>query len=180
MRAADPVETARLRALYEAKARAELDAAGPAAVRWSGDPLARVVFVKGVPSEADTAAGLAFAGADGDAARKAAAALGIAGGGLLFLCSRPGPNLDASQRAERLGLQIEAADPAIVVAADAEAADDLAVAFGLSGLPAGEPARCLGRTLGALDGLEASLSDEDLKRRVWAQLRALAAQPDRA
>lgn len=171
-------EAARLRALYEAKAVAELDEADPSpassSVRWSGSPLARTAFVKGSPSPDERAGGTAFSGGDGRAAEKAAAALGL-DGGLFFTCSRPDPAMDPRQRAERLATQLEAVDPATVIATDAEAAEDLAAAFGLADLPFGQPARSLGRTLLAVDGLEASLGDEARKRRVWAQMRTLSA-----
>lgn len=174
-------EAARLRRTFEVKAVAELEDAGPtpagSAVRWSGDPVARTAFVKGTPSAADREAGAAFAGGDGEAAAKAAAALALDGAGLFFTCSRPDPALSPEQRADRLGLQIEAVDPATVIATDADAAQDLAAAFGLQELVFGSPVRRSGRTLLAVDGLEASLSDETRKRRVWTQMRGLAAGP---
>lgn len=176
----DAAEVERLRALYGARVRLELDLTEdrePAArVRWSGDPLARVVFVKGVPSAADVEAGRAFAGADGDAARKAAAALGLDAGGVLFTCSRPAG--DERSSAARLVAQIEAADPDVVIAADAAAAEDVATALGAGRLVAGVPISALGRSVVAVDGFEESLGDEDRKRLIWSQMRSVAAARD--
>lgn len=178
----DPVEVARLRGLDEDRARAELDAADlepdRVSVRWSGEPLARTLFVKGVPSSADGSAGSAMAGPDGEAARKVAAALGIDREGVAFTCSRPDGAADAGRRAERLGLQIEALDPAVVIATDGEAAADVTTAMRTDALAFGTPVRKDGRVYLAVDGFEACLDDESHKRRVWAQLRPLGVAGD--
>lgn len=171
-------QAARLRALYAARSRAELDAAeevaGGPAVRWSGDPLARTMFVKGAPGLADTEAGAAFAGPDGEAASRAMAALGRDGEGILFTCSRPPVSLPESDRYARLAAQIEAADPEVVVAADPDAAADVACSLGIATLVPGQPAVAGGRVFLALSGLEDSLGDEGRKRVVWGQLKSLA------
>lgn len=174
----DTAGLAALRDLYAAKATAELDAADevlPAIpVKRTGDDLGRVLLVKGEPGSGDLAAGAALAGADGEAARAALTALGVPVDSLLAVVSRPAGSatpLDAAHR--RLARYLEAADPALAIALDALAADDLAAAAGVPALPFGEAVECRGRVLLAVDGLEASLSDEKRKRRVWRQFRAL-------
>ena len=62
--------------------------------------------------------------------------------------------------------------PRLAVALDAVAAHDLAAAAGLESLPFGKPS-WWGRTLLAVDGLEASLTDAARKRRVWSQFKGL-------
>lgn len=172
------VETADPRAAYSAKAVAELadaDAScpGSGSVRWCGEVLGDVVLVKGSPSEADVSAGVVLAGEDGEAAKRAFEALGVAWTEVFATCSRPSPESFGDQRALRLGLQIEAVDPFAVVALDAEAAADVADATGVGPLAAGEPVRWAGRTFLAVEGLEASLTDARRKARVWSQLRRL-------
>ncbi len=172
-------EAEQIRHLYEARVRHEIDAseedAGRDTVRWAGDLSARTLFVKGEPSEADAAAGAAFAGEDGDAARKALAALGRIDGGVAFTCSRP-PGLSAAARDRRLLTQLEALDPGTVIAADAAAAADVARVLGSGGLAPGKPTGVRGREVLALSGLEECLRDEGKKRIVWAELRSLARQ----
>ena len=162
--------------LFRAKARAELEQAdalarGSSRVSWSGDEIATVALVKGTPGEADTRAGHALAGPDGEAAHKALDALGLAPE-RFAICSRVG-KAGAAARAKRLRLAIEAVDPRIVVALDGEAAADLAAAFGLDSLGFGTPVSVGGRRFLAVDGLEASLADEKRKRLVWRQLKTL-------
>jgi hypothetical protein len=171
-----------LQALYDAKALAEergADALLPGAVRSDGDLQARVLLLKGEPSAADVSAGRALAGPDRDAAVAALTALGIDTASVLAVCSRPGAGGAADGAAPRLARYLEAADPALAVALDAAAAADLAAAAGLPALPFGEPVSVQGRTLLAVDGLEASLADEGRKRAVWAQFKALAREKGR-
>jgi uracil-DNA glycosylase len=163
--------------LYRAKARVEVAQAdvlidGADAVACQGDELADVVLVKGEPGEADRTAGRALAGADGDAAAKALDALGLPRT-RFALCSRP-TAADARARARRVRLIIEAVDPRVVIALDGAAGEDLAAAFSLSTLIPGTPVGVLGRELLVVDGLEASLTDEGRKRRVWRQFQSLA------
>ncbi|MBA4370183.1 MAG: hypothetical protein C0418_01210 [Coriobacteriaceae bacterium] len=170
-----------LRALFEAKARAELERAdallaGSDSVRWSGDPQGRVFVVKGAPDPEDTAAGSAFAGPDGGAVRKALAALGLPDDAIFYAVARPERGAPDEAVRARLALQIEAVDPAIVLAADPAAATDLAGAVHAHALDPGRLVVSAGRRLLALDGLRASLSDESLKRRVWSQMKALATE----
>ena len=179
MSARDPYEDPEaLRRAYQAKARAELAAAdrllgGRVPVTGSGDPLGRVLLIKGAPGPDDTAAGSALAGADGAAAAKALQALGLDPASVWRTCSRPGPG-DAAARARRLELAVEAVDPALVLALDADASQDLSAALGLTPLRAGRPEIVRGRVLGAVDGLEASLTSEAAKARVWRQMKAVA------
>ena len=166
-----------LAALYAAKAAAEEAAADALLaglrVRSSGVPDARVMLVKGEPGKADLRAGEALAGPDREAARSALEALAVDAGSLLAVVSRPTPDAAADAIVRRLALHLEACDPALAVALDAAAAEDLAAAAGVRSLPFGEIAHVRGRTLLAVDGLEASLADDARKRRVWAQFKGL-------
>lgn len=167
---------------FEAKVRAELAAAdalveGAGAVLAQGGPFAAVALVKGEPGDADLAAGCALAGPDGDAARKAVAALGYAGP-IFATVSRPAPGAAPEAVARRLRLQVEAVEAAIVIALDAAAAADVSAAFGVEELAPGVPVTVPGRTLLAVDDMAASLGDEARKRAVWAQFRSLT-DPER-
>lgn len=169
-------ESARLDRLYREKARAEIDLAealaeGMPEVRAHGDELAEVLLAKGEPGPGDRAAGYALAGADGEAADKALDALGLPQA-RFALCTRAA-GLSDDARAQRVRMLVEAVDPSVVLALDMLAAADLAQAFGIDPLAPGVTRLWSGRTLLAVEGLEASLADEDLKRRVWRQLKAL-------
>ena len=179
MNESDEIEhdVARYDSLCREKAEAEVAAAdglvpGAVRVRPVGDVLADVVLVKGEPAEADRAAGTVLAGADGEAATKALDALGLSAR-RFAVCSRPGRS-SAAVRTQRLALIIEAVDPEVVIALDSVAAADVAAALGSPTLASGRPLRLRGRTVLRLDGLEASLGDEKMKRRVWRQLQTLA------
>ena len=174
-----------LEEMYDLKARAELDAAdrvldGSGRVLWDGDPMARVMLVKGSPGAADVESGRAISGRDGDAAGKALEALGFDPDSLIGTVSRPVTGAAPDLVARRLRLQLEAVDPSVVVALDPEAADDLARATGASLTGFGEPVEWMGRTLVAVDGLEDSLDDEAAKRSVWEQFKSLAADGRRS
>jgi len=176
-------EAVRLDALYRAKARAEIDTAEALAdtsqpVRCEGDELADVVLVKGEPGTADLTAGVALAGEDGVAAHKALDAIG-ASARRFAICTRL-PDVADDVRLERLALILEAVDPRIVIALDPVAAHDIERACTLEPLTPGHLGSWRGRSLLAIEGLEASLSDDALKRRVWAQLKALASCVDPA
>lgn len=167
---------------FEQKARAELAAAdraapGSDAVAWSGDVFAEVALVKGDPGPAEVAGGSALSGPDGVAARKALQALGFDPDSVFRTVARPEAGIDSGALRDRLRLQIEAVDPTAVVALDAFAAEEVAAAFTLGSLGFGRPVSSGGRTFLAVDGLEASLSDERTKRKVWRQLQALAPRP---
>jgi hypothetical protein len=169
----------KLRALHEARVRAELAAAdvlAPGSDRVSprGALMAQVVAVKGLPGPAEATGGAAMSGADGTALAKALEALGWDPRGVFYTLSRPEPAIEPARRAERLRVQIESVDPAAVVALDPEAAEDLVEAFGCEPLrPGATPLRVLGRHLVAVDGFEAALADPKAKQRVWAQLKSL-------
>jgi hypothetical protein len=170
-----------VRALFEARARAELTAAdalapGSDAVPWGGALFAEVAAVKGLAGPAEATGREALCGADGEALSKALEALGWDGSAVFRTLSRPEPGISAEQRAARLRLQIEAVDPKLVLALDAEAAEDVALAFGIAKPAFGADVRVLGRRIVAVDGLEASLADPARKKRVWRQLQA--AKPD--
>ena len=170
-----------LRALHEARVRAELAAAdrllpGSDSVSSAGAHLATIVVVKGLPGPAEASGKPAMSGADGEAARKALGALGWEPDAAFFTLSRPGSSTDASRRATRLRFQIEAVDPEFVLAVDTDAAADVAEALGLERLPLGTVVRSDGRRVLACDGLEASLSDGARKQLVWSQLK-LATPP---
>lgn len=174
--------TARIRTLHEARARAELAAAdalapGSDAVASRGALLADVAVVKGLPGPAEASGGAALSGADGEAAEKALVALGHSAGGVFYALSRPEPGIDAERRTARLRLLLEAVDPGVVLALDAEAAADVAAAFGIPVPRFGEQVAVLGRRVVAVDGLEASLADTALKARVWRQLKAARPTP---
>ncbi|HEX9093975.1 MAG TPA: hypothetical protein VF902_08325 [Coriobacteriia bacterium] len=165
--------------LFEAKARAELARAdrllgGRLPVAGSGDPIGRVLLVKGEPGEADRATRTALAGPDGEAASKALERLGFDPRSAWATCSRPGRGDEAALSA-RLRLIIEAVDPAMVLGLDAVAAEDLARALGIAMLRSGVPVTVMGRVVGSLEGLEASLGDAAAKARVWRQMQAVAA-----
>ncbi len=154
------------------KADAELP--GADAVQASGDPASELLLVKGEPGPAELGGGVTLSGADGDAVRKALGALGRDAQAFYAVLSRPVAGVTDERVSRRLRRIIEACDPAWVVAVDPAAATDVARATGLpETIPAGNVVRVLGRDLLALDGLEASLSDDALKRRVWAQMQAL-------
>ncbi len=175
---------AELRESYGAKASAELAAAdalvpGSSSVAGRGSLFAHIVLLKGVPGEEDLTAGRTLAGPDGEAADKAMTALGFDPDDGWRMCTRPAgatsaAPADAEARAHRVELAVEAVDPDVVIALDPQAGEDLARAFGLARLEPGTPVQRRGRTLGAVGGLAASLSDEGAKARVWAELRSVA------
>jgi hypothetical protein len=166
---------------FEDRAAAELTAAdalapGSDAVAWRGALLARVAVVKGMPGPAEASGGTALSGADGEAVTKALVALGYDADEVFFTLSRPEIGLEPAPRAERLRIHMEAVDPELILGLDAEAAADLAEAFGIAAPRFGTATRVLGRRVVVVDGLERSLGDERLKRRVWHQLKAATAE----
>ena len=170
-------ESARLDHMFREKARAEITLAELAggktsAVRARGDELAEVLLLKGEPGPGDLEGGYALAGADGGAADKALDALGLPAA-RFALCTRVA-GIGSDERVARIRMLVEAVDPSVLIALDPLAAQDFADAVGVEPLIAGALATWRGRTVLAIDGLEASLSDDDLKRRVWRQLKALA------
>ena len=88
------------------------------------------------------------------------------------MCTRVAGTTDDT-RSQRIRMLVEAVDPSVVIALDMVAAVDLAAALEIDPLCAGVPRAWGGRTVLAVEGLEASLVDDDLKRRVWRQLKAL-------
>lgn len=174
MAADAPDSVTRLDRLYRTKARAEIAEAErfarPAGdVRGQGDVLAEVLLVKGEPGPGDLKAKRALSGEDGPAIGKALDALGLPKSRYAFCAAAEG---DA---AGRVRLTVEAIDPRIVVLLDPVAAGKFAEAFGVTTLRPGVRATVRGRTVIACDDFEASLGDEEAKRRVWRQLQALTA-----
>lgn len=168
---------ARLAALHEARCIAELrdaDAFAPGSdsVPWSGVLLADVMLVKGRPGPAEASGGAAMSGVDGAAVDKALEALGWPPDSSFRTLSQAEPAMSPEQRASRLLGQIEAVDPALVIALDQDAADDVVQAFGIASLPFGVPVTVQGRRLLAVSGFESSLNDPAAKRRVWRELQA--------
>jgi hypothetical protein len=175
-------EHAELRSLYEGKARAELAAAdalapGSDVIPWRGCLTPVVAVVKGLPGPAEASGGAAVRGPDGDAVEKVLERLGHDPAQVYFTLSRPDPEASPEAREARIRAQIEAVDAPLVIALDAEAAQDLARAYGLGSIAAGRSVRAAGRRFVACEGLEASLGDETAKRRVWHQLEAAAPEP---
>lgn len=176
------VRAGALRALHDARARAELAAAdallpGSDAVGWRGATVASIALVKGRPGPAEAAGGGACSGADGEALLAAVEALGYGAAQAFFTLSRPtGDGAgDSGRRAARLRRQIEAVDPVVTVALDKAAAEDLAVAFDVAaGLSAGQHVHAHGRRIGAVADFEPSLTEERSKIAVWKQLKTVA------
>ncbi|MDY0088115.1 MAG: hypothetical protein RBS78_06185 [Coriobacteriia bacterium] len=172
-----PSTASELRQLYHAKIRAELAAAdkmapGSDAVACAGDLFAEVFVAKGEPGPAEASGGAALSGPDGEAVRKALAALGFDPDSVYATLVRPAAGIDETLLLTRLRAQVEAIDPWLVLALDGVAAADIAGAFGLGKLAFGKRILAGGREFVAVDGLEASLIDVRAKRRVWSQLQA--------
>jgi hypothetical protein len=172
---------ARLRGMHEVRARAELAAAdalapGSDVVVSRGAVMAAVLIVKGLPGPAESAGGGAVSGADGEALCKALEALGYDSASAFFTLSRSVAGLAPDRYASRVRAQIEAADPRTVIALDEVAAGDVCAAMGVDLPPAGTVVRALGRRIVWVEGFEASLVDEQTKRRIWHQLRAAAVE----
>jgi len=169
-------EAIRIDALYREKVRAEIAEAeelvpGDPVVSPQGDELADVLLAKGDPGTAELAHGRALAGDDGVAIGKALDALGLSEA-RFAVCTRVG-SVDSRSRVRRLQLLVEAVDPAVVIALDAAAAEDVAAALGVSRLSVGMPVRVHGRTVLAVEDFAGSLGDEERKRRAWTQLKSL-------
>ena len=80
--------------------------------------------------------------------------------------------MDCERASDRLRLQLESVDPKVIITLDAEAAADIAEAFGCETPVPGTPLRVLGRRVIAVSGFEAALADPKAKQRVWAELKA--------
>ncbi|PKQ36913.1 MAG: hypothetical protein CVT59_10525 [Actinobacteria bacterium HGW-Actinobacteria-1] len=179
VRALDPDDAGRCVAKVRAElARADAGLPAAAAGMWAGDLFPAVALVKGEPGAAEQAGDAVLSGADGAAVAKALAALGIEGAGIWRTLSRPGSGVLPAGAAARVGLQLAAIDPAIVIALDATAALDTATALAVAVPPFGVPVAARGMILLAVDGFEASLGDEGRKREIWRQLRGLDRAPE--
>lgn len=132
---------------------------------FSGDPIAEVLCLKGVPGPAEKSGESVGSGPDGEALAKALPVLGYDEGALAFLeVEGIGPQL--------LREAIEAVDPAVVVTLDPAART---AACGCLGVPEPDPGVMVmahGRALVAVDSFETSLASEDAKRIAWHQLKA--------
>jgi hypothetical protein len=161
--------------LYEAKALAELrDADALARVGdggWGGDVLGTVALVVGA---AHGAKGSLLPADAAEAVDKALVALGFGSGSAFVIASRPA-GADPAALAARLRLALEAVDSPLVLALDGDGLQDLAAAFGLTALEAGQPVRSAGRVLGGVGDFAGSLGDPKAKARVWAAMKAAAA-----
>jgi len=189
--AADPAAIEAVAKQYAIKSAEELRQAislqpGADAVPDAGEPGAAVLLVKGDAGPAEASGLPALSGPDGQAAASALEALGFDPDSVYAMVSRPhattaspeaGSDTIASQIHERVRATAEAVDPHAIIALDLTAGADLAAAFGGVALTPGTAVRVLGRTLLVVEGLEASLGDPALKKRVWAQLRALKPAP---
>lgn len=167
-----------VRGVFSAKVLAEVaqaDALAPGsdAVPARGNPLARVLVLKGLAGPAEASGGTAVSGADGEAIVKALVALGYRDDDQFFALTRPEPGTDEPRRTARVRALIEAIDPIVVVALDAVAVEDVSAAIG-EALSSGRPLDCGGRHFVAVDGMEASLGDAELKKKVWRQLQSAA------
>lgn len=163
--------------LFARKVEAELARAG-SLVRGAsdnavaGERFPEVAFVKGTPGPAELSGAPVMSGLDGAAAAKAIERLGFDPDSTFAVLSRPTPDATDDEVASRLRQVLEAVDPLVIVATDDEARGDLGRAFGVH-LVFGRPVELQGRVALAVDGLEASLVDDSLKRRVWRQMKSL-------
>ncbi|MBS3956038.1 MAG: hypothetical protein KGZ40_00680 [Clostridiales bacterium] len=163
---------------YRAKIASELaqaDSLVPGAdlIASSGEFFAEVLCVKGEPGPAEAAGGEALSGPDGEAVAKALCALGFDPSCVFATVARSEPDSDPGTVASRIRAQIEAVDPYVVIALDPVAAHAVSAALSLKDLRPGRVRRLAGREFLALDGLEASLTDQQRKKRVWRQMKAL-------
>jgi hypothetical protein len=174
---ADQGDALRVRAVADARVRAEIAEAdalvGEGLVRCGGDQYAVVMLVKGRAGPAEHAGGEAISGPDGRAAASALKALGFDAQSVFRVLSRSLERDDSAEAAKRLRWLIEAVDPVVVVALDTAASQDCARAMGTEPLVAGNVRVSRGRRLLYVDGLEGSLADPALKRRVWSQFKGL-------
>lgn len=143
-------------------------------VASSAPAYSAVLVVKGRPSREDEAAGRAFSGEDGEAIRKALAALGVEGEPFLAV-SRPWLGVPAGSEAvsQRIRELAHAVEAELVLALDPVAAGDVALAFGLLDLRPGEAVDVPGFRILATDDFSGALGDEHAKRIVWSQLKTL-------
>jgi len=164
-----------LQTLYEAKARAELgDADAIAGARpgaWTGEVMAAVALVVGEPGDPT---GTPLRGVASEAVAKALTALGFLEGSAFVISSRPRDEAGDEALVGRLRLALEAVDPTLVMALDAQGARDLSAAYDLPELSAGRPVGSLGRTFGYAGEFVASLGDDSAKAPVWGAMKAIA------
>lgn len=165
-----------------AKSAEELAAAnrllpGSDRVACVGAPGARVMLVKGLAGPAEESGDAALSGPDGEAISKALEALGFDPNDTFATLSRVEPGASAERVVARLQMQIEAVDPVHIVALDDAATADVAAACALGQLVPGKAVRAAGRNVVAVQGFESALLNAANKKKVWAQLKALAPEP---
>lgn len=168
-----------MKAAYAAKSAEELAAAnrllpGSDRVACVGAPGARVMLVKGLAGPAEESGDAVLSGADGEAISKALEALGFDPNDTFATLSRVEPGASAERVVARLQMQIEAVDPVHIVALDDAAAADVAAACAVGQLVPGKAVRAAGRNVVAVQGFESALLNAANKKKVWAQLKALA------
>lgn len=128
---------------------------------------AAVLLLKGVPGPAEACGGAAFSGADGEAAAKAMEALGYGPHELAWVFLRT----DSSRRVERLRLEVETIDPAVVVCLDRKASEAFSASIGESLAAPGAHDTSVGRRVVVLEGFESLLDDPAEKRAAWRTLK---------
>jgi len=134
---------------------------------WSGEPLAELLCLKGVPGAAERVGGTVCSGVDGAAIDKAVVALGYDEGAWAAVdVSRFG--------GDGLRAVVEAIDPSAVIALDVPAAEAFASAYGAELPEAGSATSVRGRAFVALDGFEEALADDDAKRVAWHRMKLVA------
>lgn len=138
---------------------------------------AQTLVFKGQLGPSETAGGVAVSGADRSAILAALDRLGWDSGRVFFAWAPLCADQDPAARAARLVGIVEAIDPELVVALDADATGEVATALGIAQPGFGRIHEPRGRTFIGVDGLEASLTDEVRKRRVWSQLKAARRRP---
>jgi hypothetical protein len=155
----------------------------PFASYHTGTGLASLVALKGKPGKAELEGGAPFSGGDGLALDKAFGRLGWGLGSMdtrtwfgILLAPLGKPALSPGE----LRLICEIVDPLAIVALDEIARVALIEAFTsaetgfLADFTPGRQCAVLGRDFVSVEGFEDSLTDEDAKQKVWAQLKKTA------
>lgn len=167
------------RDLYVAKVRADLASLAARGLITSGNAFSSVVFVKGLPNEAERTGAALLSGEDGKALRAALGALGYAPEDWCAVasCDAEGAPLGTALLREA----VCALDPATLLACDEPAAQALREAyatelaaqedFDAAMLTPGQVVRILGMRVIALGGFEAALADPRAKQVMWARLK---------
>ncbi len=165
--------------MFRQKALAELgcgcEDGSPRWARWSGEPSARVAVFESVPADDFEGGETVSAGDVAEALDKALTALGYDAEDTFRLHLLTEKGEAAAEAVVCIRWQIEAVDPSVVIALDSVSASVVAEALRLSRLTPGKVAHRDGRSVVAVDGFAASLSDPARKRLVWQQLKSVSA-----